>query len=61
VHEVDHSLAPKVEVKNGGVLPPLSTHLNVVVFKYFFFLVAPTRGSLLPLRSIGLSFLSFLI
>jgi hypothetical protein len=28
---------------------------------FFFFLVAPTRGSLLPLRSIGLSFLSFLI
>jgi hypothetical protein len=28
---------------------------------FFFFLVGPTRGSLLPLRSIGLSFLSFLI
>jgi hypothetical protein len=28
---------------------------------FFFFLVAPTLGSLLPLWSIGLSFLSFLI
>jgi hypothetical protein len=28
---------------------------------FFFFLIAPTRGSLLPLWSIGLSFLSFLI
>jgi hypothetical protein len=28
---------------------------------FFFFLVAPTRGSLLSLWSIGLSFLSFLI
>jgi hypothetical protein len=31
------------------------------IYDFFFFLVAPTRGSVLPLRSIGLSFLSFLI
>jgi hypothetical protein len=31
------------------------------IWDLFFPLVAPTRGSLLPLRSIGLSFLKFLI
>jgi hypothetical protein len=30
-------------------------------YLFFFFLVAPTLGSLLPLWSIGLSFLSLLI
>jgi hypothetical protein len=36
-------------------------HDLVYESELFYFLVAPTHGSVLPLRSIGLSFLSFLI
>jgi hypothetical protein len=34
---------------------------SLVEVFFFFFLVAPTRGSVLPFRSIGLILLSFLI
>jgi hypothetical protein len=61
-------LQPRAATTGGtDVLFPLQVqcvckYTKLICLYFFsFFLVAPTRGSLLPLRSIGLSFISFLI
>jgi hypothetical protein len=45
----------------GKINPNLKAKPNQNSLNFFFFLVAPTRGSMLPFRSIGLILLSFLI
>jgi hypothetical protein len=53
---------PMGEVRNAyRILVWKSERKSLPFFFFLFSLVAPTRGSLLPLWSIGLSFLSFLI